>query len=138
MEYNNRRKWKGKRKNQMKGHIFTPEFKLQVVRQVISGEKTVVQLWREHNLSDSLIHNWKKLYREKGKAAFTTSTARGVTPQTAEAQELRELRNRVADLERFIGKPSVELSSLKKPRRYFLNRPTTLSNARTTPRFTPN
>jgi transposase len=98
----------------MKGRIFTPEFKQQIVRQVISGEKAVVQLCREHNLSDSLIHNWKKLYREKGEAAFTTSAARGATSETPEIQELRELRNRIADLERFIGQQSVELSILKK------------------------
>jgi transposase len=98
----------------MKGRIFTAEFKLKVVRQVLAGEKTVVQLCREHNLSDSLIHNWKKLYREKGEAAFTTSTARTVTSETPEAKELRELRNRGAFLERFIGQQSVELSILKK------------------------
>lgn len=98
----------------MKGRVFTAEFKLNIVRQVLAGEKTVVQLCREHNLSDSLIHNWKKLYREKGEAAFTTSTARTITSETPEAQELRELRNRVAELERFIGQQSVELSILKK------------------------
>ena len=54
----------------MKGRIFTPEFKLGMVRAVLSGEKSVVQLCREHSISDSCIHNWKKLYREKGEAAF--------------------------------------------------------------------
>jgi transposase-like protein len=71
-------------------------------------------LCREHNLSDSQIHNWKKPYREKGEAAFTTSTARTVTSEPPEAQELREPSNWVADLERFIGQQSVELSMLKK------------------------
>ena len=47
----------------MKNRVFTPEFKLSIVKALTSGEKTVVQLCREHNLSDSLIHNWKKLYR---------------------------------------------------------------------------
>jgi hypothetical protein len=54
------------------------------------------------------------LYREKGEAAFTTSTARTATPETPEAQELRELRNRGAYLERFIGQQAVDLSILKK------------------------
>jgi transposase len=75
----------------MKGRVFTADFKLKIVRQVLAGEKTVVQLCHEHNLSDSLIHNWKKLYPEKG-----------------------ELRNHGASLERFIGKQTVELSILKK------------------------
>jgi transposase len=119
----------------MKGRIFTAEFKLKIVRQVLAGEKTVVQLCREHNLSNSLIHNWKKLYREKGEAAFTTSTARTVTSETPEAKALRELRNRVAELERFIGQQSVELSILKKCRSCFLLRPRTLSNDRTLHHF---
>jgi transposase-like protein len=100
----------------MKGRVFTPEFKLSIVQQVLSGEKSIPQLCREYSLSDSCIHNWKKLYREKGDAAFTApTTARGSKPDlSAQAQELLELRNRVAQLERFIGKPAVELDILKK------------------------
>ena len=76
----------------------------------------MIQLCREHNLSDSLIHNWKKLYGEKGEAAFTASThsrSRSIsTPASPEAQELQALRNKVAELERLIGQQTVELSIL--------------------------
>jgi transposase-like protein len=100
----------------MKGRVFTPEFKLSVVQQVLNGEKSIPQLCREYSLSDSCIHNWKKLYREKGEAAFNApTTARGSKPQLGvEEQELLELRNRVAQLERFIGQQAVELDILKK------------------------
>ena len=96
----------------MKNRIFTPKFKLKIVRTVLAEEKTVVQLCREHNLSDSLIHNWKKLYREKGEAAFTTSTHSRTGPASAQEQELLALRNKVAELERLIGQQTVELSIL--------------------------
>jgi transposase len=116
----------------MKGRIFTPEFKLSVVRAGLSGEKSVVQLCREHNLSDSCIHNWEKLYREKGEAAFTTPTIARNGPATAslseEEQELLTLRNKVAELERFIGQQAVEISILKKYRRYFPQCRRTLRN----------
>jgi len=59
---------------EMKGRIFTPEFKLSVVRAVFSGEMSAVPLYRDNNLSDSCIHTWKKFYRLKGEAAFTTPT----------------------------------------------------------------
>jgi transposase-like protein len=102
----------------MKGRIFTPEFKLSVVRAVLSGEKSVVQLCREHNLSDRCIHNWKKLYRQKGEAAFTAPTiarsGSATVPLSEEEQELAALRNKVAELERFIGQQAVEISILKK------------------------
>jgi transposase len=100
----------------MKNRVFTPEFKLSIVRAVVNNEKTVMQLCREHNLSDSLIHNWKKLYREKGEAAFTASThsRASAAPATEQEQQLRVLRNKVAELERLIGQQTVELSILKK------------------------
>lgn len=100
----------------MKNRVFTPEFKLSTVKALTSGQKTVVQLCREHNLSDSLIHNWKKLYREKGEAAFTAPTysRNSANSDTAESQEVRALRNKVAELERLIGQQTVDLSILKK------------------------
>jgi len=101
----------------MKGRIFTPEFKLNAVRAVLSGEKRVVQLCRELSVSDNTIHNWKKLYLQKGEMAFTqsVSTAREPKPQlSSEELELKTLRQKVADLERFIGQQAVDLAILKK------------------------
>jgi transposase-like protein len=100
----------------MKNRVFTPEFKLSIVRALATGEKTVIQLCREHNLSDSLIHNWKKLYREKGEAAFTASTHSRASSSLAspQEQELQALRNKVAALERLIGQQTIELTILKK------------------------
>ena len=101
----------------MKGRVFTPEFKLNAVKAVLSGEKRVVQLCREISVSDNTIHNWKKLYLEKGESAFaqSVSTAREPKPQlSAEEQELKALRQKVAELERFIGQQAVDLAILKK------------------------
>jgi transposase-like protein len=70
---------------------------------VLKGEKTVMQLCREHSLSDSLIHNWKKFYREKGAAAFTVATHARTTPASSQERELLALQNKVAELERLIG-----------------------------------
>ncbi len=101
----------------MKGRIFTPEFKLKAVKAVLSGEKRVVELCRELSVSDNTIHNWKKLYLEKGETAFTQSVSTAREPRepvSAEEQELRVLRQRVAELERFIGQQAVDLAILKK------------------------
>ncbi len=101
----------------MKGRVFTSEFKLNAVKTVVSGEKRVVQLCRELSVSDNTIHNWKKLYLQKGESAFTqsVSTAREPKPQlSAVEQELKALRQKVADLERFIGQQAVDLAILKK------------------------
>ena len=78
----------------MKGRTFTAEFKLAIVQAAMSGEKTIAQLCREHTLSDSVIHSWKKRYRDQGEAAFTTTPA--ATESSAD-QELVRVRNRVAE-----------------------------------------
>ncbi len=99
----------------MKGRVFTPEFKLNAVKAVLSGEKRVVQLCREISVSDNTIHNWKKLYLEKGESAFiqSVSTAREPKPSlSAEEQELKALHQKVAELERFIGQQAVDLAIL--------------------------
>lgn len=99
----------------MKGRSYDPEFKLMIVKALLSKEKTIPQLCREHSISDSLIHTWKKIYREKGEAAFSrTANARPSSSLTPEEQEVLALKNKVAQLERFIGQQAVEISLLKK------------------------
>src|SRR5689334_10723673 len=103
----------------MKNRVFTPQFKLDIVKASLSGEKSIVQLCREYKLSDSLIHNWRKLYlyRDKGEAAFTAPTYSRTASASNEHQEVRNLKNKVAELERFIGQQAVELSVFKKSRK---------------------
>ena len=77
----------------------------------------MVELCRELAVSDNTIHNWKKLYLEKGEAAFTQSVGSAKAPKSqisAEQQELVTLHHKVAELERFIGQQAVELMLLKK------------------------
>jgi transposase-like protein len=78
--------------------------KLTVVRQIDAGEKRVAQVCREHGLSESLVHRWRRQYAERGEAAFVPVLAGG--PATLERQ--------VAELERFCGQLALENAILKK------------------------
>src|SRR5437762_1497902 len=80
------------------------EFKLQVVRQVISGEKRPAQACREYGIAESVLSRWRKEYHEHGEAAFQPPPAE---LPTAEAQ-------RIAELERFCGQLALENTALKK------------------------
>src|SRR5256885_17099982 len=80
------------------------ELKLQVVRQVISGEKRPAQACREYGLAESVLSRWRKEYHEQGEAAFQPNPAE---LPTAEAQ-------RIAELERFCGQLALENTALKK------------------------
>jgi putative transposase len=81
----------------------SPEFKLEVVRQVASGEKRPAQVCREHGLAESVLSRWRKEYHERGEAAFLPQ--RSSTTPDAE---------RIAELERFCGQLALENAVLKK------------------------
>jgi transposase len=59
----------------MKRRVHSREFKLEVVRQVASGEKRTAQICREHTLANSVLDRWRKEYEQRGEAAFTEKEA---------------------------------------------------------------
>jgi transposase len=88
----------------MRGRVFRREFKLEVCRQLASGEKRPAQVCREHQLAETVLLRWRKEYAARGEAAFSVQTADGPT----------SLEQRVAELERFCGQLALENAVLKK------------------------
>jgi transposase-like protein len=88
----------------MKRRVHSREFKLEVARQVTSGEKRPAQVCREYNLSNSVLDRWRKAYEQRGEAAFTEK----------ELTEHEALEHKIAELERFCGQLSWENTVLKK------------------------
>lgn len=87
-----------------RGRTFSREFKLDVCRQVATGERRPSQVCREHGLTESLVLRWRHEYEARGEAAFTPHEPRG--PES--------LERRVAELERFCGQLALENAALKK------------------------
>ncbi len=79
---------------------FSPEFKRQVVEELISGVSTAAQLSRRHHLSSSLLYHWKRQY---AKGTYDNEP-------TKEAA----LEERVRQLEQMLGKVILENEFLKK------------------------
>src|SRR5437763_13413699 len=88
----------------MKRRGHSREFKLEVVSQVVSGEKRPAQICREHNLSNSVLDRWRKEYEQRGEAAFTEK----------ELTEHEALERKIAELERFCGPLAMEDAALKR------------------------
>jgi transposase-like protein len=88
----------------MPGRTYSREFKLEIVRQIESGEKRIAQICREHQIADSLIQRWRKQYRQQGEEAFTPGAR----------MEVDALERKVAELERFCGQLALENAVLKK------------------------
>jgi transposase len=88
----------------MQKRIHSREFKLEVVRQVASGEKRPAQICREYGIAESVLSRWRKEYQEKGENAFQVKDSGEVTTQ----------EQRIAELERFCGQLALENQVLKK------------------------
>ena len=84
---------------------FTKEFKLQVIRAYESGT-TVSELTRKFDIHPNLVYKWSQEYRNNPSGAFHGTASASEVPQQAE--------QRVAELERIIGRLTVENDFLKK------------------------
>ena len=84
---------------------FTREFKIQVIRAYESGT-TVNELTRQFDIHANLVYKWSQEYRNNPTGAFHGTASASEAPQQAE--------QRVAELERIIGRLTVENDFLKK------------------------
>ncbi len=75
--------------------VFTPDFKLRVVLEVLTGVKRPAQVCREHRLKDSLLLAWRKTFAENAARIF-------------QSPDRSEDAARIAELERVIGRLTVE------------------------------
>lgn len=91
----------------------SPEFKAQVVLEMLSGEKSVAQISREYRLKDSLLYRWKAEFLERAPQAFAQGADR----------EKQALQDQVAELERMVGKLSMQLEIAKKASHYLKSTP---------------
>lgn len=88
----------------MQKRVHSREFKLDIVRQVVTGQKRPAQACREYGLAESVLSRWRKEYQERGEAAFQTGYSEG--PITQE--------QRIAELEQFCGHLALENQIQKK------------------------
>jgi transposase len=68
---------------------------------------TVSFVARKYGISPSLLFRWRKLMAEGGKVAV------GADDAVVSAQEQRELKRRIRDLERALGRKTLEVEILK-------------------------
>lgn len=81
---------------------FPPEFKAQVVLEVLSGTKTNVEACREYQLKPEILSKWKTHFVENAAKLFELNSQNN--PEQA----------RIAELERVIGRLTLQLEVAKK------------------------
>ena len=83
---------------------FSTNFKLDTVMEGFRGEKSISQICRERDITDSLYYKWRDTFAEHADKIFEDQ--RGINK--------RENEDRIAELERMVGRLAVENDILKK------------------------
>jgi transposase len=79
---------------------FTAQQKTEIVLASLRGPKSVAELCREHEISDSLLRKWRDQFLAAG-----AERLQGKSERT----EVDELRGQVAKLERALGRETMEV-----------------------------
>jgi transposase-like protein len=90
---------------------FKPEFKAQVVLEVLTGTKTGAQVCREYGIGSQLLSKWKAQFLENVSLVFEGGHAPNL-----------EDKARIAELERLAGRQALEIEILKKASSIFRSR----------------
>lgn len=87
-----------------KYRTFSPEQKAEIVLAGLRGDRQARDVCREYGISETLYYQWRERLLEGGKAAL--AHPREKTPEHA---EIAELRRKVGQLERALGRKTYEL-----------------------------
>jgi transposase len=85
-----------------KRRTFTPEFKAQVILEELTGIKDKADICREYRVRPQVFSRWRKEFLERAPEIFATEPSRG------------DEQERIAELERMIGRLTMELEGVKK------------------------
>ena len=81
---------------------FTPQFKTRVVLEILTKLKSMAQVCREYDLKEQVVARWKAEFLERAPSLFATN------------QQRDDDQARIADLERLVGRLTMELEIAKK------------------------
>jgi transposase len=85
-----------------KRRSFNAEFKAKVVLELISGKKGLAEASREYNIKDTVLSRWKQEFMAKATQVFE------------QPQDVQEKEARIAELERMVGKLTMQIELQKK------------------------
>jgi transposase-like protein len=86
-----------------KRRTFNAEFKFETVMEALRGEKSSAQICREREISENLLSRWKSEFVERGAEIFEKPNGKATSSE-----------QRVAELERLVGRKELEIEILKK------------------------
>ena len=85
---------------QRKYRKFTAKQKLEIVLASLRGDRSIAELCREHDISETLLRRWRDQMIEAGMERYAAGQDRSLAA---------EQRRRIAELERTLGRKTYEL-----------------------------
>ena len=85
--------------------IHTPEFKMQVVLESFQRNTTIEEICRRYDLAQSVVHKWRKIFRDKGASIFVGENEHKRKWPAGQSPD---------ELKRIIGSVTIENEILKK------------------------
>ena len=82
---------------------YTAEFKTRVVLELLTAQKGLMQASRDYGIKDTILSRWKQEFLERAPQLFK-----------GEKTEDHQAEMRIAELERMVGKLTLELDTAKK------------------------
>ena len=86
-----------------KRRTFTSDFKARVVLEELTGIKSKAEICREHQLKPQIFSRWRAEFLDRAPEIFATKPSRG------------DEQERIAELERMVGRLTMQLEAAKKP-----------------------
>jgi transposase-like protein len=87
---------------------YSKEFKLRICREIESGS-TVAEVSRKNHVHPTLVYGWAKKYREDPGTAFLSGNGQKISEASVPNSD-----SRIEELERLVGKLTIENAFLKK------------------------
>jgi transposase len=81
---------------------FTAKFKTHVILDLLTGRRSIAQICREHDLKEQVVTRWRTVFLDRAEILFRADTER------------EEYLERIAELERLVGRLTMELDLAKK------------------------
>ena len=88
---------------------FSDEFKRSIVAEYESGRLSAAQLGRLHSLQEALVYRWIHKF-----STFNIQGARIVEMKDSTSKRVRDLENKVKELERMVGQKQITIDYLEK------------------------
>ena len=86
---------------------FSTELKLAIVAETLQPGMSISYVARQHGLSPSLVFRWRRLMSQGGQEAVRADD------EVVAASEVRHLEERLRELERLLGRKTMEVELLK-------------------------